>query len=642
MDDKQRAGESSPAQKKAIEHAYGPMQVLAGPGAGKTYLVIRRIRHLICHHGISPEKILVITFTKAAALEMQQRFADLTKGGYPEVNFGTFHAVFYHILNSSGKGGKKYQPISAKEKNELLQHSLAVCGIEEVDRDTMEQLFKAISARKNRDEYEGDRYPQTPLVIKDRFPSIFEEYCRVMNERNRLDFDDMIILCHKMLSGNRDILSYWQNRYSHILVDEFQDISPLQYQILKKLAAPRNHLFTVGDDDQSIYGFRGAGPKVMQQFMRDYPEASQVCLDINYRCRGNIVRAASLLIGENKERFPKALRAAREGGEAVKLCTFESWEEEAGYLAGTLKEMSPIEQGKTALIYRTNAQADGFARLFFQEGIRFHVHGKTEDLWEHPVCKDFLAYLRLAKDISETGNGRRADLFRIMNRPCRYIHRQAAEGVSVDEEKLLEYYENVPYMQNRIRKLWGDLKRINALRPYLALDYIRKSVGYDAYLTGKRDGAGTWMETAGRVQEIIRGFASFDEWEAYMEKCREQRKAEGVDEKGGVAFITMHSAKGLEYDAVFIPDANAKVIPHSKAVSPGQLEEERRLFYVAMTRAKERLEILTFGQPSRFLEKLKNSPDILLFNHLQAHQIQHCPDTRQKHQQLFHIPHHLQ
>lgn len=665
INDKQAAGEPSPAQKEAIEHAYGPMQVLAGPGAGKTYLIIRRIRHLICRHGISPEKILVITFTKAAALEMQQRFANLTEGNYPAVNFGTFHAVYYHILNNSGRGREKYQPISGKEKIGLLRHSLAVCGIRDVDSDTMEQLFKEISARKNRDEtllcmsgrgeikgsvknpgIGGERGNAGPALcdeaVMEKFPLVFQEYCRMMEERKQLDFDDMIILCHKMLSENGDILSYWQNRYSHILVDEFQDISPLQYQILKKLAAPGNHLFTVGDDDQSIYGFRGAGPKVMQQFMRDYPEAPQVFLDMNYRCRGNIVRAAALLIEENKDRFPKLLKADREGGEAVKLCAFESWEEEAGYLVKTLKEMSPIEQEKTALIYRTNAQAGGFSRLFQQEGIRFHVHGKTENLWEHPVCMDFLAYLHLARDISETGNGRRADLLRIMNRPCRYIHRQAAEDSLVNEEKLLKYYETVPYMQNRIKKFWGDLKRIYALRPYLALDYIRKSAGYDGYLRGKRDGAGAWMETAKRLQEIVREFASFDEWEAYMENCREQRKEEKEDEKKGVTFITMHSAKGLEYDAVFIPDANAKVIPHSKAVSPGQLEEERRLFYVAMTRAKERLEILTFGQPSRFLEKLMGSPDILLFNHLQAHQIQRCPDTRRKHQQLFHIPRHLQ
>ena len=645
----QKAGEASPAQKKAIEHAHGPIQVLAGPGAGKTYLIIRRIRHLICHHGVSPEKILVITFTKASALEMQQRFAKLTEGIYPAVNFGTFHAVYYHILNSSGNGGVNYQPISAKEKTELLKHSLAVCGIEEeVDGDTMDYLFKEISASKNRDAW----HPQNPsgmpcLALSDedimkKFPSIFEEYCRIMEERNRLDFDDMIILCYKLLSRNQDILSFWQNKYSHILVDEFQDISPLQYRILKELAAPGNNLFTVGDDDQSIYGFRGAGPKVMQQFIRDYPEAPQIFLDINYRCRGSIVQAATLLIEENKDRFPKCLKAAKEGGAAVKLCTFDSWEEEAKYLVKAIKGMPLKEQGETAVIYRTNSQANGLTRLFSQSGIPFHVHGKTENLWEHPICKDFLAYLHLAKDISETGIGRRADLLRIMNRPCRYIHRQAAEDSQVKEEQLLDYYQNVPYMQKRINKFFADLRRVYGLRPYLALDYIRKSAGYDSYLTGKKDGTGTWAEMAGRIQGMVRGFASLDEWNAYMENYGEKKKAEGQNKEGGVSFITMHSAKGLEYDTVFIPDTNAKVIPHSKAVSPGQLEEERRLLYVAMTRAKERLEILTFGQPSCFLEKLKRSPDILFFSHLQARQTQHCPDTRQKHRQLVHTPRHLQ
>ncbi len=609
-----RAGEASPAQKKAIEHAYGPMQVLAGPGAGKTYLMIRRIRHLICHHGISPDKILVITFTKAAALEMQHRFIQLTNGDYPAVSFGTFHAVYYHILNGSGKGGKKYHPISGKEKVELLRHCLAVCGIRDVDGDTMEQLFKEISAGKNEGVCETARNQTLALPdddIMNKFPAIFEEYCRMMEEKNQVDFDDMIILCHKILSENRTVLSYWQKRYSHILVDEFQDISPLQYRILKKLAAPENHLFTVGDDDQSIYGFRGAGPGVMQQFIQDYPDASQVFLDMNYRCREKVVQASSLVIEENKERFPKKLKAARPGGTAVKICSFSSWEEEAHYLARAVKEMSLEEQGKTAIIYRTNDQSGGLTRLFHQSGIPFHVHGKIENLWGHPICKDFLAYLHLARDISKTGNGRRSDLFRIMNKPCRYIHRQAAEDEMVNEEKFLEYYKNIPYMQKKIKKLFGELKRIASLRPYLAVDFIRKSIGYDSCLGGKKDGAETWIETAARIQEMIRGFQSLDEWDTFIETHGEQEKSEKGKKERGVTLITMHSAKGLEYDTVFIPNVNEKVIPHSKASSPEQIEEERRLLYVAMTRAKERLEILTFGQSSCFLERLKLSPDIL-------------------------------
>ena len=234
-------GEASPAQRKAIEHASGPMQVLAGPGSGKTFLMIRRIRHLICHHGVSPDKILVITFAKSAALEMQERFHKLTHGAYRSVSFGTFHAIYYHILKScNGKGN--FIPISSKEKIQYLKHSLAMYGIEDADRDMIDKLFQEISKAKNKEDSDlqeysdgkngGDAEGAQEEPVRKYFPGIFREYCRIMEENQKLDFDDMILLCNKMLAKDKSLLAYWQERFSHILVDEFQDIGPLQYRIL--------------------------------------------------------------------------------------------------------------------------------------------------------------------------------------------------------------------------------------------------------------------------------------------------------------------------------------------------------------------------------------------------------------------------
>ena len=618
---KNAAGEASLAQKKALEHASGPMQVLAGPGSGKTFLMIRRIRHLICHHGVPPDKILVITFAKSAALEMQERFLALTKGGYPSVSFGTFHAVYYHILKS---GRKKENPIpkSSKEKTEYLKHSLTLHGIEDTDQDTMEKLFHEISKAKNmavidlnrefpvKTGYCTGRAEEGEPILK-YFPSILKEYCRIMEENQKLDFDDMILLCDKMLTEDPQLLSYWQARFSYILVDEFQDIGPLQYRILQKLAAPEDNLFVVGDDDQSIYGFRGAGPDIMRQFIEDYSMARQVSLEINYRCKEKIVRTSSLLIEDNRNRFAKSLRAGKEGGGVVKLCQFLSWEEEAHYLMEKLGEMTKEELGRTAVIYRTNAQSGGIARLLAQYGIPFRIFGKTHHLLGHAVARDFLAYLQLARDVSGASKqeGKRSDFFRIMNKPCRYIHRDAAAYDELSEAALLQYYRKTPYMQKRIRLLFADLRKAAQLRPYLATDYVRKKMGYDSFLCGKKEGGMTWTEIADAIQETQRGFLSFEEWKAYVVSCTEQ--GEMVKETGikteGVTLITMHSAKGLEYDNVFLPDVNEKTIPHSKAVAPEQIEEERRLLYVAMTRAKERLEILCSGPPSFFLEKLKRS-----------------------------------
>lgn len=613
---------SNRAQAQAIEHASGPMQVLAGPGSGKTYLTIRRIRHLIRHHGISPHKILVITFTKAAAQEMKERFLVLTGHAYPEVHFGTFHSVYYHILRQSGNSDLKLA--SAADKRKYLTHILRMIKSgEENNAELYQNLLKAISAVKNLSTISGasEIIKNHGEELQQQFPYIYEEYCRIMEDERKIDFDDMILLCDKLLTHNSDVLTFWQNAFFHIMIDEFQDISPLQYQIIRRLSLPQNNLFIVGDDDQSIYGFRGAGPDIMRQFMSDYGEARQLTLGINYRCTEEIVEAAQIVIEDNKNRFAKELTAnkKREGKkkEAVKISSFADKEEEHKYLMERLKEMTKEELSQSAVIYRTNAEAGALSRELAACNIPFYAKNNIENIFETPIAQDLFSYLSFAEAIFKKGKGGsagglRGDFYRIMNKPSRYIQRQAAGEPMVTERLLLDYYNKKPHMQETVRKLWSDLSMLSTLRPYLAVDYIRKNMGYEEYLCSEKDKEKKEeiIELLAELQKSAANLRSFTEWKDYVQEytCLLHKK-ESTENKvqEGIRLLTMHMSKGLEYTRVYLPDIKKGAIPNRKALSPEAVEEERRLLYVAMTRAKEYLEILYYGEPSPFIGKLKET-----------------------------------
>ena len=604
------------AQTAAIEHASGPLQVLAGPGSGKTYLTIRRIRHLICHQGVSPHQILVITFTKAAALEMEQRFRVLMQEElsslqnhlpFQEVRFGTFHAVYYHMLMQSGYPSKKKESrlslINSREQKKYLQHILMMYGIEDTAYDTIVNLLRRISAEKNgiSKKLEGED------DVEEHFSDIFREYCDMMKEENKLDFDDMILLCDRMLEERPEILARWQKEFSYILVDEFQDISPLQYRIIQKLAAPSQNLFVVGDDDQSIYGFRGAGPDIMKQFLKDYPQALQLTLGMNYRCPEKVVRASSLVIQENKNRFEKKMEAERQDEGKVSICCFSSKEEEKNWLAASLKTMGQEELSETAIIFRTNAQATELSRHLAEVGIAFCIREKMENIFEHFVALDLLSYLQFSDDLAKKGEGRRSDLLRILNRPCRYLKRAALSSPNVREEELLKYYTSNTYMQDIVRRFFDDLRKLSTLRPWLAINYIRKLMGYNAFLkeNQRKEEQQSLLETADALQQTARTCGTLKEWQEwildYGERIRWSDKNQ--DKPAGVNLMTMHGSKGLEYHTVFLPNIQMGSLPSPRTVAE-QIEVERRLFYVAMTRAKHRLEISYHKEPSPFLHQL--------------------------------------
>jgi DNA helicase-2/ATP-dependent DNA helicase PcrA len=425
----------------------------------------------------------------------------------------------------------------------------------------------------------------------------------------------MICLCRDLLERDVNLCRYWQNSFSHILVDEFQDISPLQYQILKKLALPENHLFVVGDDDQSIYGFRGAGPDVMKQFLTDYPQAVQVVLEQNYRSTNSIVQSSLLVIRENQKRFEKQIQTQNPVGEKVILHAFDTKEEEEHYLIEKIQQLSAAQLTETAIICRTNIQLAQWSRLLTAKRIPFCCKDRVENLFEHFIAEDLLAYLNFAWDVQKDGKGKRYDFLRIMNKPSRYIRRDALLQDTVKEQELIRYYADKPYMQMLIQRFFIDLHHIAIMRPYLAIDYIRKAMGYDIWLRENVTGSeqAYRIEKADEIHKTSIAYRTLEEWKAYIEEYGEMLKEKGKNkEERGIYLLTMHGSKGLEYDTVFLPGVTAKNIPNRKAQLENQIEEERRIFYVAMTRAKQRLEISYDKEPSSFLAKLAKSPYIEL------------------------------
>ena len=610
------AAGSNPGQAEAIAHRDGAMLVLAGPGSGKTYTITQRIRCLIEEGGVEADSILVITFTRAAAEEMKGRFFRLTEGKFYPVNFGTFHAIYYHILKSA----YHYQSgniLSEHEKRELLKTVLfRQKGLPSMEEDQLELLLNQISRYKN-DGCPGvlpdgpQEMPQAGALSKEQFFAVYSAYSREAKERRKLDFDDMVLECRNLFLQYPSILAAWQKKFRYILVDEFQDINAMQYEVLRMLALPENNLFVVGDDDQSIYAFRGARPELMLGFQKDYPQARRVELSINYRSTPEILSCAGKLISVNKNRFEKKSRAASGHGEAVRFLGFPDREAQNEKIAGELLEAGE-ERGKTAVIFRTNRDAAELAELLTKKGIPFWMKEKLKSPYRSQTALDLRAYLSFV-----FAGQRRSDFFRIMNRPKRYISRSAVDTERVDLDRLKAFYRDKPYMKEILRKLEMDLARLKRMDPYAAVNYIRRGLGYDEYL---RQSA---LEGNGRLQELrqeadwfqkqVREFPSQAELEEHIlfyEKELESASAKKPGE-GCVSLLTMHASKGLEYDAVYLPDCNEGTIPHKKSMKGEQVEEERRMFYVAMTRARKRLTLLwvagTKEEPgflSRFLSDL--------------------------------------
>ena len=601
------------SQQRAIAHLSGPMMVLAGPGSGKTSVIVERTAYMINDGGIAPGNILVVTFSRAAAKEMKERFLSFTGQQHTPVTFGTFHGVFYGILKHA-YGFTAANILSEEEKFGILKELILNYGGDLAEEgDFPEEIAKEISVVKG-NKISLEHY-YSSCCPDEVFRQIYQGYREMCQSRRKLDFDDMILYCYELFVQRKDILAAWQRKFQYILVDEFQDINQLQYEIVRMLAQPQNNLFIVGDDDQSIYHFRGARPEIMLNFTRDYPEAETVTLNVNYRCSGQILSSAMRVIGENKKRFSKKLSTPNPTGDTVRIREFQNPREEYLTVVSELRER--MENGEnledTAILLRTNQEAEGLVGALMERQVPFNMKEKLPNLFHHWICRNLLAYMHFA-----AGDRSRKYFLEFMNRPNRYIARDALSlSPVVDLEQLKEYYKDKDWMCDRITTLETHLRVLKGLAPYAAINFIRKGMGYEEYLHEyaeyRKIKPEELSEILDRLTESTKGINSLEEWEAYIEdytaKLEEQaRKAE--QEREGVLISTLHGVKGLEYDQVYILNVNEGSMPYRKAVLEPAIEEERRLFYVGMTRARKKLTLCYVRQqyekkrePSRFLKE---------------------------------------
>lgn len=602
----------NPSQIRAIEHLSGPMMVLAGPGSGKTSVIVERTAYMINEGKIPASSILVVTFSRAAAAEMKERFLKFVGQERSEVTFGTFHGVFYGILKAAYNLSAA-NILSEEEKYSILREMTEQYGQEMVQEgDFLEEISKEISVVKGNG-ISLDHY-YASCCSDEIFREIFRGYKQALKAKRKLDFDDMILCCYELFAQRPDILNAWRRKFSYILVDEFQDINSLQYKILRMLAAPANNLFIVGDDDQSIYHFRGARPEIMLNFTKDYPNAKTVLLDVNYRCSKNILRTAMDVIGNNTRRFKKKLGTPNEDGMPVTCKEFENPREEYMCVVAALKRR--LERGEdlenTAILLRTNQEAEGLITALMEYQVPFTMKEQLPNLFRHWICRNLLAYLHMA-----AGDRSRKTFLELMNRPNRYLSREVLSEPQIDFDKLRAYYKDKDWMCDRITTLETHIRILGTLSPFAAINFIRKGMGYEEYLREyavyRKIKPEELLETLDRIHESTKGLQTLEQWEVYIEeytrRLNEQAKKQR-DHREGVVVSTLHAVKGLEFEVVYILNVNEGSIPYRKAVLSEAVEEERRLFYVGMTRAKKKL-ILAYvkrqyekeREPSRFLEE---------------------------------------
>lgn len=603
----------SKAQTEAVTHGEGPCLVLAGPGSGKTLTIVNRMKYLIEELKVRPEEILVITFTKYAAAEMKNRFILLMENRRLPVTVGTFHGIYYGILKWAYRFGPQ-NILSEEEKYQLIRHVVNHQDIEIFDEeDFLDEMATEIGkVKNNRMDIEAYKSSKCDPAA---FRNIYREYEAERKRVRKIDFDDMLVLCCELFQSRADILKMWQEKFKYILIDEFQDINQVQYDVIKMLASPENNLFAVGDDDQSIYGFRGADAKLMFQFQKDFPNAKQILLDINYRSTSNIVENALKVIANNELRFEKAIHANKERGASLHVQEVRDPVEEGRYVLDEIQGRidAGIKPEDIAVLFRIHTDARPLVEGLMERKIPFQMREHMPNIYNHFIAKDIRTYFKMA-----LGSRERQEFLQIMNRPKRYIGRDSLSGKTVAFEDLRRFYCDKDWMLDRVDQFEWDLKMLVKMAPYAAIQYLRKRIGYDDFLREyakeRRVKNSDLFEVLAELEEAARPYATLEEWFTHVEeytnalKLREKKREEIHD---GVRLMTMHAAKGLEFDTVYIIEANEGQIPYKKALKEQGVEEERRLFYVAMTRAKELLKISYVKNkngketsPSRFVDEL--------------------------------------
>lgn len=567
------------------------MLVLAGPGSGKTTVISERVRYLIEEKGVEPCRILTITFTKAAALEMQSRCQRICPRAGAAI-FGTFHSVFYHILRQT-ETYQNFSVINEKEKIKIMKKIIPVGNMTQLQHSfACENMLKKISIYKNTQKEESEELIQ-----------ILNRYNRLCFEMGVLDFDDMLVLCLKHLRSNKKERDKWQDRFDYILVDEFQDVNYCQYETLKLLVKKCGNIFAVGDDDQAIYSFRGSDPGFMKLFLKDFPDCKKICLEDNYRSGEEIVSCAGSCIAFNKNRFEKNIIAKAFFENCVFVKQFDNGLQEINAIAMQIKE----RKEETAVLVRTNMQAEYVAEIFYQNNIKcvFREHRKC--LYDNIWIKEILSVLRFV-----FCGQNRSDFFVFMNKPFRGFERGMFPSEYVDLDgigKRLSQWEDDSDMKKEFEKLCRIFRLMQGLDCYGTVLLVLNGMKFRTYIRDEIGNNPAMQEQADEMLEELlvraKDFDSVPQFLEFIKAYSEKYEEEKVhNETEGVQILTYHASKGLEFDRVFLPMLYKGSVPRGRMLSSEELEEERRMFYVAMTRAKRFLQLSWYGKESVFLKEI--------------------------------------
>ena len=562
-------------QKEAIYLGFGPAMILAGPGSGKTKTLLHRIEYIINHLNISPKNILVITFTKAAAIEMKERAAQIFNFSNESPFFGTFHSFFYSVLKQSYEY-QNFSIMTSKQKRHSLERLLRFKYPKmRINNNLLMDILSCISKQKN--QVDCQKEIETLGVSEEEFDQINKEYSRFNYENNLMDYDDIMLLAYELLNSNKARLGLLQKSIKYVLIDEFQDVNRIQYDLIKLLVGKQKNIFVVGDDDQSIYKFRGAGEENFRQFEMDFHPVKKVVLDINYRCPRQIVAVSEKLISNNQNRYFKQLTSGKEKDGNVLFQSFFSKKEEMDYIISLIKEYKDM-----VVLCRTNSQLSYFSERLKKENIAFYIKEKPISFYEKAWIRPIVGYCMFASGVDKS----RKRLFSFLNTPTRYIKRELFAECE-DKIELLQQNE-------QLLKLDETLKRIGKLKPLVAINYILKVVGYENYVIERcnsREKLMEWAEDIEELKERARIYSSLLEWMKFVKREEEMEEVINVSQntKATIKLYTFHGAKGLEFSNVIIPHLNEGSVPYGKNLKEEELCEERRMFYVALTRSSENL-----------------------------------------------------
>lgn len=617
-------------QKAAVLHKDGPALVLAVPGAGKTTVLLSRTANLIINHKVNPAAILSITFSRASALDMRNRyynfFSQITSIG---ANFSTIHSFSYELIRKySIMNNKSYKIIeedgSKGIKRDILRELFKEYNGENIDDDALEDLINSIGYVKNMmlkgDELEEYGFSQD---IK-HFLEIYDGYEKIKKSNNYIDYDDMLTLAYDILQEDEELLQRYRNLYEYIQIDEGQDTSKIQHKLIEIIAQPKNNVFIVADDDQSIYSFRGAYPRFLLDFDKMYKDTKKYFIDQNFRSTPEIVALANSFIKSNRERFNKEMKTANPSGARVNLV--KVWDElqEVEYI---INELTSASNKDSAILYRNNMAAIKLADELSRRGVSFYIRDYNKFFFKHFIIQDIRSFIMFTLDNRDIES-----FSRIYYRINSFISKDTIQLLSSKAkgdkdlfdlaESLLDLSSNQRGAMARLRKIFSLLK---VKAPGDFIDYIDKELGYSKYLKDNCTNIGYSYESLKVILSNLKAlavrcnsFAAFLVRLEELEKVLEEAKLKKG--KSNLTLSTIHSSKGLEFENVFLVDLIDNIMPTRSSIESyeqgnmGELEEERRLMYVALTRAKQRLHIIVMEnkneekvKPSRFIDEILSS-----------------------------------